>query len=269
MITQHQDASLTLVGSGIKSISHLTVEAKAYITQAEKVLYLVNEPILQEWIEKQNPSAESLDKIYFKFPMRIDCYHAITNYILETLKKPCHLCVVIYGHPCVFAQPGLNAAKQAKASGYDARILPGISADACLFSDLMINPADCGLQSFEATDFLIYKRDFSTTSHLLLWQIGSIGQLGHIKKSDYKNELQVLIDYLCKTYPPSHQVTVYQASQYPHEPPTISTHSLNKLCSAPITRLSTLYVPPVRKINCDNDMLETLGLSSFKAASCE
>lgn len=36
------EASLILVGSGIKFISHLTTEAKAYIQHSSKVLYLVN-----------------------------------------------------------------------------------------------------------------------------------------------------------------------------------------------------------------------------------
>ena len=62
-----KNESLTLVGSGIKSLSHLTMEAKTYITQSEKVLYLVNEPAMKEWIQGANKNTESLDYLYFKY----------------------------------------------------------------------------------------------------------------------------------------------------------------------------------------------------------
>jgi hypothetical protein len=43
-------SSLVVVGSSIKFISHLTTEAKTYIEQSNKVLYLVNEPAIKEWV---------------------------------------------------------------------------------------------------------------------------------------------------------------------------------------------------------------------------
>ncbi len=59
--------SLIIVGSGIKFLSHLTTEAKAYIEQSEKVLYLVNEPVMKQWIQSTNPLSESLDPLYNNF----------------------------------------------------------------------------------------------------------------------------------------------------------------------------------------------------------
>src|SRR3990167_3227259 len=158
-----QDTSLTVVGAGIKFLSHITVEAKAYIEQSQKLLYLVNNPVLKEWLKKTNPNAESLDELYQKYPLRLHCYRAITEYILETVRKRQHVCVVLYGHPSVFAQPALDAVIQAKKEGLDARILPGISAEDCLFADLMIDPGRFGCQSFEASDFLVHERQWDPT----------------------------------------------------------------------------------------------------------
>lgn len=149
-------ASLVVVGTGIKFLSHLTNEVKAYILQSDKVLYLVNDPAMKDWIRQNNPKSESLDPLYAKYPLRIDCYRAITDYILASLKENQHVCVVLYGHPSVFSQPGLNAVIQARKEGFYAKILPGISAEACLFADLLIDPGLHGCQSFEATDFLIH-----------------------------------------------------------------------------------------------------------------
>jgi len=255
------NTSLTLVGSGIKFVSHITVETRAYIEQSDKVLYLVNEPAMKEWLKKQNKHAESLDDLYQKFPLRLHCYRAITEYILETVRKGGHICVVLYGHPSVFAQPGLEAVIQAKAEGIDARILPAISAEDCLFADLLIDPGRFGCQSFEATDFLIHHRTWDPTSHLILWQVGVIGVTGRAP-DDYDNSkaAQVLVDYLLAHYPKTHEVILYEASQYPHFDPKIIKVALQDLATADYSRISTLYVPPAAKAKCDQAMLQSLGI---------
>ncbi len=235
------NASLVLVGSGIKFISHLTPEARGYIEKSDKVLYLVNEPAMQEWIRRKNPNTESLDPFYFSHPLRADSYKAITVHILKALSENKNVCVVLYGHPTVFAQPALDAVRQAKQEGYDTRILPGISAEDCLLADLMINPGDCGMQSFEATDFLVYRRQFNPYSHLLLWQIGIIGITAHSKSKNNSTGTKVLILYLNSTYPLTHPVILYEAAQYPSYEPTIVRLTLKELTGAEISSIATLY----------------------------
>ena len=57
--------SLVVVGTGIRSAGQLTVEAIAHIQSAEKVLYLVAEPVAEEVIRRLNPAgAESLAILY-------------------------------------------------------------------------------------------------------------------------------------------------------------------------------------------------------------
>lgn len=253
--------SLTIIGTGIKSVSHFTVEARAYLTQSDRVLYLVNEENLKEWIQNQNPNAESLDAIYCAQKLRRDNYAAITNYILEVLQTNCHVCVVLYGHPCVFAQPALNAVIKAKALGIDARILPGISAEDCLFSDLCINPGDFGCQSFEATDFLLYKRIWDPTSHLILWQVGFIGMLEKVPvKFDNSKGINALHQLLSQYYEGDHLVVAYEAAQLPHQDPKIESFTLGELTSATLTSLSTLYVAPKNQRQLDGMAAKMLGI---------
>lgn len=243
-------ASLVVVGSGIKFYSHLTHEAKSNIIQSDKVLYLVNDPVMQEWIKKNNPRAESLDELYFKYSLRKQSYEAITNYILDNLHSNKHVCVVLYGHPTVLAQPALDAVIQAKAEGFYAKTLPAISSEDCLYADLMINPSYCGCQSYEATDFLIHQRKIDDSGHLILWQIDNIGMLGHSAPKDNKG-IKLLVTYLQNYYKLNHEVIIYEAAQYPYFDPRIDKLPLSKLPEAHLTRISTLYVPPGRKALCD------------------
>lgn len=252
--------TLTVVGSGIKFVSHLTTEARVYIEQSERVLYLINEPAMKEWIQKTNPIAESLDALYVKHRLRLHCYRAITDYILEVLYQGFHVCVVIYGHPAVFAQPGLDAVIKAQEQGYDARVLPGISAEDCLFADCLIDPGTFGCQSFEATDFLIRHRQFDPHSYLVLWQAGCIGALDHPRAHDNTVGINLLVNRLLKYYSETQEVILYQASQYPHFDPVITKTTLALLPQAEITSITTVCIPPAAKTPIDMDMLKALNI---------
>lgn len=243
MMMRH--GSLVLVGSGIKFYAHLTQEAKIYIEQSDKVLYLVNEPLMQQWIEKYAPSSQSLDPWYHAFSKRIDAYHHITQAILDELAKGLHVCVVIYGHPCVFSKPGLDAIRIAKASGYTTRILPGISAADCLFADLMIDPGNVGCQLYEASDFLFNAKKIDARAHLLLWQVDAIGVSDQASLTSNAKELHQLASILLNDYPADHEVILYEAAQYPHFDPIVTNTILRQLPYQSLSRLTTLYLPPV------------------------
>lgn len=257
-------ASLVVVGSGIKFISHLTTECKANIEQADKVLYLVNEPAMKEWIEKTNENAESLDEIYFRHELRNEAYQAITEYILAAVRQEQHVCVVFYGHPTVFALPALHAVKQAKKEGFYARILPGISAEDCLFADLLVDPGTCGCLSFEATDFLIRRRVVDNRSHLILWQVSTIGRMDHVQEHDNSKGAKVLLNYLLQFYPLEHTIILYSAAQYPGFEPIIHKIKLANLPEADFSRIATLYIPPAQPSTSDPAMLNILGLPTHK-----
>jgi precorrin-6B methylase 1 len=74
---------LIVVGSGIKSVAHLTEETKKIIQNSDKVLYLVNEEFLKQWIVRESKNAESLEPIYFNSTKRVDAYANITSEIVH------------------------------------------------------------------------------------------------------------------------------------------------------------------------------------------
>ena len=84
---------------------------------------------------------------------------------------------VFYGHPGVFVFPSHRAIAIARQEGYQARMLPGISAEDCLYADLGIDPGITGCHMYEATDFLLHEKPVDKTGHLILWQVGVVGVL--------------------------------------------------------------------------------------------
>jgi len=236
---------LILVGAGIKSISHITIEAKAAIEQSHKVLFLVNEPILKEWIIRNNPNSQSLEFIYKKHLLRAHNYEAISQHIIRTMDEVKELCVVLYGHPTVYSMPGLNAAKAAKKLGARVKIFPGISAEDCLFADLFIDPGSHGCQSFEATDFLQSNRRFDPYSHLILWQADSIYCFENNPTFDNYKGVSELQNKLIENYSENHPIFLYEASLYPGIEAKIKQIKLVELCTIALSSITTLYLPPL------------------------
>lgn len=254
-----KDRSLTIVGSGIKFLSQLTQEAIVYIKKSDRILYLVNDPALIVWIKNQNPNSESLHDLYFKFEKRIDSYNAITKYIIDSMEECNHLCVVVYGHPTIFSKPALDAVLFARQANINAKALPAVSAEDCLFADLLIDPGSVGCQSFEATDFLIRSRKFDSNSHLVLWQPDVIGVECHATESNQIG-LQLLCEHLSKFYPINHEIVIYTAAQYPGMLPIINCVTLKDLANEKLSQLSTLYVKPLSKAELNQDYLKRLNV---------
>jgi tetrapyrrole methylase family protein/MazG family protein len=255
---KHPTPALIVVGSGIKFLSHLTIEAKAHIEQSDKVLYLVNEPAMKEWLQKANANTESLDDLYFQYDLRAESYRAITDHILSALLESQHVCVVLYGHPAVFAKPALDAVQIAKKRGYHAAVLPGISAEDCLFADLLVDPGSHGCLSLEATDLLLRQKKIDPTCHVVIWQIAVIGLFHHSASHDNSTGIKLLVTYLHQFYDMNQEVTLYVAAQYPGFEAFIQHLTLEQLINTTIPRIATLYIAPAEKSPIDKTTLQLL-----------
>ena len=253
--------SLTVVGTGIQLVGHLTLAARSWIEGADKVLFAVADPLTAKWLLSLNPAAESLPYDTGNLRRRTT-YDEMVERILVEVRSGLNVCAVFYGHPGVFADPAHEAIRQARREGFRAEMLPGISAEDCLFADLGVDPGRNGCQSFEATDFLIRRRKFDPTSVLILWQIGFTGNLGFFKEDSHLRGLKVLAEVLQTDYGPEHEVTVYEAAvYYPVCSPTIERMRLCELPNASVTPVSTLYVPPKAPAPVDAEMMARLGIS--------
>lgn len=54
-------------------------------------------------------------------------------------------------------------------------MLPGISAEDYMFSDLGFDPAIPGCMTQEATSIVIHNKVLDPTIHNIIWQVGSVG----------------------------------------------------------------------------------------------
>jgi len=250
---------LTVVGTGIQFGTQMTPEARLAIEKADVVLSLVAEPVMQAAVERLNPNTRSLQEHYVVGERRAVAYEAMVVEILSHVRRGLNVCAAFYGHPGVFVAPSHEAVRRAREEGLRARMLPGISAEDCLFADLGVDPARFGCQSYEATEFLLHGRRVDETAALVLWQLGTVGNAAAAEEAT-PSGLGVLVDVLLGLYPPDHEVVVYEASPYPGFDPLIRKLPLDELGPQHVTAMSTLYVPPAKPPELDVTMSDRLGL---------
>lgn len=253
--------SLTVVGTGIRCVSQITFEARAAIEQAEKVLTIAIDPLMERWLTQLNPRIESLHTLYLLGEDRQHIYEEIVERVLDAVRSGARVCFALYGHPGVLVYSSHEAVRRARLEGFEARMLPGISAEDCLFADLGFDLARGGCQSFEVNDFLIYRRVFDPRSALILWQFALVGEATHTRQVPNPRGLRVLVDYLRRFYPEDHLTYVYEAAQYPLLQSSLEAVPLSRLPEARLSTVSTLFVPPHGTAAADPEMLSALGFN--------
>jgi uncharacterized protein YabN with tetrapyrrole methylase and pyrophosphatase domain len=240
----------------------MTTESIAWIRKADKVLYIVSDPTAENLIHELNPSgAETLYVLYGENKPRLQTYNEMIDKTLGYVRGGQVVCLAAYGHPGIFAYPTHESIRRARKEGYKARMLPGISAEDCLFADLNVDPAMAGCLTYEATDFLINGRVADPTCNLILWQIGVLGDSTFKwQQYDIKGMPQLLAK-LYRTYSPQHEVYVYEAPLFPGVAPKIKRIPLAQLPYSGVSAISTLYVPPSSPARVDVSMLSQLGMA--------
>jgi hypothetical protein len=237
--------SVVFVGTGFALMSQATLEAVSCIERAQKLFYLVSDPAAALWLQSLNGSAESLATHYAEGKRRSESYLEMVDHVIAHARAGEHVCVALYGHPGVGCDPTHMVMARSREEGFSARILPGVSSDACLYADLGIDPMDDGIQAYEASLFAFRRPRIDTRAPLLLWQAGFVGQPS-IKFSGRVNRpgLRELVAVLTRYYDPVHRVAIYEASWYPICPPSIVWSTIAALDKRMKSAGCTLYIPP-------------------------
>jgi precorrin-2 methylase len=65
---------------------------------------------------------------------------------MTAVREGLNVCAAFYGHPGVFVYASHQSIRLARAEGFEAQMLPGISAEDCVFADLGIDPENMGVR---------------------------------------------------------------------------------------------------------------------------
>jgi uncharacterized protein YabN with tetrapyrrole methylase and pyrophosphatase domain len=249
--------SLTVVGTGISLGVQLTPQARHAIEGADETLYLLADAGSGYWIEQLRPDARSLHPLYPQGGLRVEIYEEIVEAIVTPVRAGKRVCAALYGHPGIADFIGHESVRRARSEGFDATMLPGVSAVDCLFAEFGLDPATSGCQIYEATDFVLYRRGVDTSAALVLLQVAVVGAW-RAEPGPNREGLRVLGEYLRELYAADHEAILYEASPYPVADSVINRIRLDELDASEPAEVVTLYVPPARSALPDPEVVQRL-----------
>ncbi|OYQ33610.1 hypothetical protein CHU95_14630 [Niveispirillum lacus] len=264
LVAGQTHGSLTVVGTGIRSISHFTQEAIGHIRDADAVFFAVPDGVTASFIRDLNPDAYNLALHYGEDKRRLVTYVQMAEIILRAVREGKRVTAVFYGHPGFFVSPARRALNIARKEGHRTEMLPGISSTDYLFADLRIDPAVSGCQILEASDMLLRNRPVVTSSHVVLLQVGSVGDSYYSVKGFKNNKRAILFERLIELYGENHPSYHYVGATFPGMESQIVRRPL-KAYRDPAVRASvhsacTFYLPPKDILPLDQEMAEKLGM---------
>lgn len=249
------------VSTGMLVAGHISVRAKAYLEEADVIYCLVPHPVIETWLEQCNANVVSLQPLYGEGKHRMDTYEEMIEMMMNSVREGKKVCGAFYGHAGVFAWAPHETVRQAKSEGFSAHMEPGISAEACIYSDLGIDPGTVGLQSYEASQFLFYGHPANNRAYLLLWQIGLVGE--HTAKTFKLEKLGVerFVGYMSQWYPLEHEVIIYETNVLPIEEVRADRVALKDLPEQELYLHTTLIVPPSQELVANEEVLSKFGIA--------
>lgn len=257
--------SLVMVGCGMKGISQFTLEGVAYIERADIVFYNVTTPDVERFIQQKNPNSYDLTTLYGPDIPRRRTYSDMVRVMVSEVRKGRNVVGVFTGHPGVAADAPHKAVNVARYAGFQAALLPGVSAEACLFADLGVDPFVPGCQTVEATELLITERPLAIDSHIIIFQVGLIGidSLPFDYEQQVSNpRLRFLQERLSRDYGEDHTVIHYIASPIPGCDDVVERYTVGDIAKPHVTKritiLSTFYIPPKGRKKHSQSILEKI-----------
>ena len=249
--------SIVCVGTGMTLGAHITPIARSHIEQAD-IVFFAGHPLLEMWLKAINPNLHSLQVFYAEGKNRSITYQEMIDTMMRQVRTGKKVVGAFYGHPGVFAIPPHKVIKQAKAEGYTAFMIPGISAEDCMYADLGVDPGQVGSQHFEASQFMFYKRVIDPSAYLILWQVSIAGDRTTSKTHSEKAYLQILIELLNEYYPLEHQVVLYECPTVALEGPRIEWIALKDLVNTELKLITTLLIPPCIRLQKNQVILDKI-----------
>jgi hypothetical protein len=253
---QTHSGSIVCVGLGMTLGSHISPLSRSYIEQADIVFVGASHHLVELWVKEMNPNVLSLQVCYAPGKDRRISYQEMVDMMMLQVRSGKKVVGAFYGHPGIFALPPHNVIRQAQKEGFAAHMEAGISAEACLYADIGVDPGKFGCQQYETSQFMFYKRVIDPTACLILWQIGLAGDQSMSQFYTDRRYRELLVELLIETYPKDHKVALYECAVLPIHETRVEWLTLQQLCDAQVSQHTTLYIPPSQKMK-RNDVIRS------------
>lgn len=242
------DTDVYVLGTGVVGYRQLTREAEAALERSEQVFLLHTHDIVYEYLADEFDAAVTdLREEYEAHTDRRDTYERMAERVLSAASSATSpVSFVLYGHPMVYVSPSQIVLERADDHELTVEVRPGVSAMDCLYVDLGLDPAENGIQMYDATDLILREYELNPSVPTMIWQIGSIETTLYTTSQSSPQRFTRLREYLEQYYPEDHTVSLVKTATLPVADPEKLDYELGNLeqIHEDVTPLHTLYIPP-------------------------
>lgn len=237
------EPQLTIVGTGIAFQSHATVSVMEAIKTADLVCHLLVDETDRKFITTLNDAVEDMTRYFSETSTRKACHDLIVSHVLDRVQAGLQTVFAVYGHPTEAVYPSRALARHARKLKIPYRILPGVSASACLYSSLEIDPVEASIISMEATGYLERAGKVPRGFGILLWQCGMICETKGSSRLGSAASRRRLASKLAADFGARHECYIFQASRRKDSSYLSTRLSISELEDHQIEAHQLLFIP--------------------------
>jgi precorrin-2 methylase len=255
----HTVFDIALIGMGIQSVDHMTLEAVQVLAECKTGFVVSME---QEGVDafrdalltrisngRDIPHLHSLSDAYQKERIRSENYLEAAQRVLDAVPDQRPVAFLTPGHPMVLDSVSQAILDGARKHQYKIKVVNGVSCVDSILASLHAELAP-GIQIFEANCAMLLNTSLDSRVACILLQTSVLGTLFPI--ADQANLTQAwtrLRDYLGRFYPLEHSIFAVRTGDAFDQPSKIYSCSIASLGETfeKIPLGSSLYVPGISK----------------------
>ncbi|MDU9142595.1 hypothetical protein RW675_18805 [Klebsiella aerogenes] len=237
---------IRVVGTGIKGIKHITLEAVNNFSECKKTLLFFPQNELLKYFEKNRLPYDDITNLYVNGNEDMSNYTSLLNRVFDEVSLNDDIVFCIPGHPRfgVTLIKLLNA--RANQSGIKLTVTLGLSSFDTMLNDIELDPIEQGAATLDANLLILLDYNMEPRINYFLYHICSVGTTRtFIKDPVQDNAIHYLKAKLLKHYPEDHTLKMVSSAEFGREQAIIREVRLGDLESLLpyITFSSTLFVP--------------------------
>jgi len=255
---------LYLVGLGIRGPAQVTRETEAILRRCTRIYYAHTDPAVGAYLRQLCPRVFNLAGYHAHGRSHRRTYDAIAAALTRGATRRPPVAFAVFGHPLVYVSLA-NWLLARPPRGLRVKALPAVSALDCLFVDLHLNPADAGLQMFDANQLLLKRRPLQPDVPCLIWQPATVESTYATTAWSRPQRFHRLRDYLLGFYPKEHRVVLaLSATTSRRTAPRLKRIALGRLEQArrEIDAGATLFIPATHDRPVADEAFKKLALSA-------
>lgn len=251
-------ADIYVLGTGINAYRQVTKEVEAALAESDKIFAVQHQSVVFDYLEEFSAEVINLYDLYEPGVSRATAYEKTTEHVIQGAKEANGpVAYAMYGHPMIFVSSSHQIQEKAPEQGLNVETLAGISSLDCLYAEFGIDPADHGMQIYDATTMLLKEHPLRTDVPALLLQIGAVESGLYSEKSSKPERFTRTKEYLEQYYPSNHTIYLLQAASYPFTESKKIPVMVKNLESKynQINHAKTLFLPQVEEREVQNKEL--------------